>query len=161
MNKSLVVQGVVFEFKYDELENRWLLPRSGLLLPGFELGMEIGLEKYFPGDRFTWEELQGFLDYWMSNQADYRELVKGCEEILHMFLAKADGDVLTTESLAHIRLVPGSILYKGAQPGDWPKYEFEIVFYPLDLRDPYEDMGSLLWRATFLNRQLFRIERDL
>lgn len=160
MNKTLIANDVQFAFEWDEEANTWRTWGCSAVLDGYVVDLEANLHN-FPGNAFTWEDMQSFLEYLVAHQPATTQCAAAGGRLLHALLKEVEKQAFTEEDFNHIEFEPGMIDFKGVRRTTWPDYKYDILYSPFDQRNQYRDLGSIIWRASFVNNQLAGVGRDI
>ena len=160
MSKSIVVKGVAFEFGFDEGSNIWRVWGCKSILNEHAVDLEVDLNN-FPDNSFNWDHIQSFLDYLVSNQEGATENTIAGQHVLHALLKEVGKPAFTEDDLNNIQFEPGMIDFKGVRQSFSSQYKYDIVFSPFDQRNEYRDLGSTVWRASFVSNQLAGVMREI
>jgi hypothetical protein len=159
-NKKLNIQGVEYDFFYDEHLNMWRVIENPNFFDGQFIDMEIDLANI--NNSFDWQEVEKFIVSIKNNNSFCLERMEDAKEVLKSLFKSINKGVYDKGFFEHIEFNLSGIDFKGycknVNLGD--KFEYDYFFFPRYSKDPYKDIGSFVWRANFRDTLLLGVYCD-
>lgn len=159
-NKKLNIQGVEYNFFYDEHLNMWRVIESPNFFDGQSIDMEIDLANI--NNSFDWQEVEKFIVSIKNNNSLCLERIEDAKAVLKTLFKTINKNGYDKDFFDYIEFNLSGIDFKGycknVNLGD--KFEYDYFFFPQYSKDPYKDIGSFVWRANFRDALLLGVYCD-
>lgn len=147
-----------FEFFFDENLNMWRLIENQNLIPGYFIDLEIDL-KFF-SNNLSWNEVEEFFDFLFFKMNSHNNIKDSQQLLFSQFciINKSYDEALLKNIVFNI----SGINFKGYSKNVnlLDKFEYDLFFYPQNIENPYQDIGSYVWKANFRENLLLGVYCD-
>ena len=160
MKKSIIINGLNFEYFFDERVNSWRMIDSPDLIRGHTIDVEINLANFNEG--LNWGDLEKFIKFILDNQSKHFQSIEDAKYVLHSFFKVVNKNSYDPDFFKAIDFNLSGIDYKGHSKNITlaDSIEFDYFFFPVYTKDIYRDIGSFVWRANFRDNILLGVYCD-
>jgi len=158
--KQIIVNGIEYDFLYDENLNMWRIIENPNFIEGNSIDMEIDLSNF--ANHLDWQEVGNFIESMKNNNPLYIERIDDAKQVLKALFQSINKKGYDSDFFNYIEFNLSGIDYKGNCKIVNMKYHFEYdyFFFPQYTKEPYRDIGSFVWRANFRDTLLLGVFCD-
>jgi hypothetical protein len=160
MKKEIIVNKNSFEFFFDENVNMWRLIENPNLIHNISIDIEIDLVNV--GSEINWSDVQKFIEFLHENSIFMDECLNDSSSLLHSLFSSIYKKTYDNDFLKNITFTLSGIDFKGYSKNInlSNRFEYDYFFFPIDSKNPSNDIGSFVWRANFRDKLLLGVYCD-
>ena len=138
----------------------WRVIESPDFIDGQSIDLEIDLSNF--ANTLDWQEVEKFIGSIKNNNSLYIESIEDAKAVLKTLFKTINKKGYDKDFYEHIEFNLSGIDFKGL----WKninlndKFEYDYFFFPQYSKDPYQDIGSYVWRANFRDTLLLGVYCD-
>ena len=154
MKKEIIIGQNKFDFFLFEEFKIWRCLENVNLIQGFELDLEIEIEK------FEWEDIEKFISFLQENSALKMKNIRSSKKVLKTYFSEVFKETQLTFEDIDFKL--RGVIYKGFYKNVnlSNQFEYNFIFYPERINNTTEDYGSHNWHSNFRNNTFLGVYCD-
>ncbi len=159
MTKELIIENEPFVFSYHERYQQWILSDADYL-GGYDTDLRID-KSAFPDGNVDWEQVKKFILYLRDDFGRVLDNINGAAEVLKALFKEASMRFEEWNVIEDTRFELIGISFKGyskQHPGD---FIYDYLMMPYYTKDRLRDIGTDLWRASFIRYNIYSVSRDI
>jgi hypothetical protein len=158
MKKEIIIQGINYEFWFDEELNMWRIRGNNSLIDSHTIDLEIDLANL--GGTIDWIEIADFISSILGNRSAVNENIKNAQLVLWSYYKTIHKKAFDEEFFQDVAFDLTGIDYKGKK-ANTDSFMYDYFFFPQYLKDIYRDIGSVPYRANFRGQLFLGIYCDI
>ncbi|PSL30722.1 hypothetical protein [Chitinophaga ginsengisoli] len=158
MIKELVFGNETFLFSYDEYHQEWCLEGADYF-GGYETDLRID-KSVFPDGDVDWEEVRKFMLYLRNDPARVMDNIISAGVVLKSLFQEVYLRVEEREVRQEVYFEMNGITFRGysqTSPGD---FIYDYLMMPYYSGDRLMNVGTYMWRASFIRYSIYGVSRE-
>ncbi|UPK71823.1 hypothetical protein [Chitinophaga filiformis] len=158
MEQALTIGNETFLFSYDEHSREWLL-KDADYFGGYDTDLRID-KRVFPDGNVNWEEVQAFMLYLRNDPARVMDNMVSAGVVLKSLFQEAYLRSEEREVRQEAYFEMSGISFRGYSQTSPGNFIYDYLMMPYYSGDRLMDVGTYMWRASFIGYSIYGVSRE-
>ena len=159
LQKELTIDTTSFLFTFNERNEEWSLHDADYL-DGYDTNLYFNNET-FPDGNVDWEQVKEFILFLRRDFNRVMENISGAGFALQALFRTYYSRVGDLDVIENTGFDFKGILFRGASTYYRDDFVYDYLMIPYYKKDSLRDMGTALWKASFIRYDIYGVSREV